>query len=68
MDGAYTDFSTGKEIAYLISTKCRSNSVYELFTEVCAWVTEFTDGTNVCRVAKSRSDYKKLLESLETKY
>lgn len=58
----------GRKITYLNSPKCMTNLVCEISREVHIWVTEFTAVTNTYRVVKSKSDGKKLLEDLETKY
>jgi len=45
-----------------------TNLVCDLSREVHTWVTEFAAVANIYRIVKSKSDGKKLLEDLETKY
>lgn len=61
-------FIVGGEITYLNFPKCMTNLVCDLSREVHTWVTEFAAVANIYRIVKSKSDGKKLLEDLETKY
>lgn len=71
MNYAHTLFSTGRGKVCSSSSKYGtdySNWFYELFKDMDSWVTEFFDSIYLYRVVKFRSNCKKLIEDLETKY